>query len=101
MYNKIRIPDSDQDYHCFLLPEKDGSVSVYRMTKVIFGINCSLFVAKRATWKAAKDAGIHFSKAVSRQNSWCCRVKIEFCRLPGSSVSEEVAKDFKGVDEIK
>ena len=63
MYSKIHIPTSDQEYHCFLWPEEDGSISVCRMLRVTFGINCSPYVAIRVTWKAAEDAGVQFTEA--------------------------------------
>lgn len=63
MYSKIRIPEPDTAYHCFLWPEEDGTVSVCQMTRLTFGVNCSPFVAIRTTWKAAEDAGHQFKDA--------------------------------------
>ena len=63
MYSKIRIPEPDTAYHCFLWPEEDGSVSVCQMTRLTFGVNCSPFVAIRTTWKAAEGAGPPFVDA--------------------------------------
>lgn len=51
------VKAEDRRYYRFLLPDKNGAVTLCEITHVTFGVSCSPFFYIRSTWQAADDAG--------------------------------------------
>ncbi|CAB4005139.1 Hypothetical predicted protein [Paramuricea clavata] len=98
MFLQIKLAEKDRDVHRYVWRDMqiDGSPTIYRMTRVAFGVNCSPFLAIATVQNHAERFMLEFPEAAKRVMD---DMYVGDC-LTGADDKEEAVKLQKELTEL-
>jgi hypothetical protein len=98
MFLQIKLAEKDRDVHRYVWRDMqiDGSPTIYRMTRVAFGVNCSPFLAIATVQNHAERFMLEFPEAAKRVMD---DMYVDDC-LTGADDKEEAVNLQKALAEL-